>query len=69
MKKAKLFGCALMMAVAATQLVAAPKAQVYDQIIRLPDLNDRVIQDSIRGIWVILSLNAQQDPVCHSSSR
>jgi hypothetical protein len=49
MKKAKLFGCALMMAVAATQLVAAPKTQVYDQIIRLTDLNDRVIQDFSQG--------------------
>ena len=49
MKKAKLFGCALMMAVAATQLVAASKTQVCDQIVRLSDLNDRVIQDFSQG--------------------
>lgn len=49
MKKAKLFGCALMMAVAATQFVAAPKTQVYDQIIQLSDLSDRVIQDFSQG--------------------
>ena len=49
MKKAKLFGCALMMAVATTQLVAASKTQSYDQIIRLSDLNDGMIQDFSQG--------------------
>jgi hypothetical protein len=49
MKKANIFGCALMMAVATTQLVAAPKTQSYNQIICLSDLNDKVIQDFSQG--------------------
>ena len=49
MKKVNFFGCALMMAIAATQLVAAPKTQSHNQIICLSDLNDRVIQDFSQG--------------------
>lgn len=49
MKKANLFGYAMMMAVAATQLVAAPKTQSQNQIICLSDLNDKVIQDFSQG--------------------
>ena len=49
MKKAKLFGWALMMMVAATQLVAAHKTESHNLIICLSDLNDRVIQDFSQG--------------------
>ena len=48
MKKEKLFGWALMMVIAATQLVADPKTQLSNQVC-LTDLNDRVIQDFSQG--------------------
>ena len=49
MKITKLFGYALMMAIASGSLMAAPQSQSYNQIIRLSDLNDRVIQDFSQG--------------------
>ena len=52
MKKAKLFGCALMMGVIGTQLMAAPTSKpelLSNQIIRLSNLSDRVIQDFSQG--------------------
>lgn len=49
MKNAKLFGSALMMAVATTQLVATPRSPSQNSIIQLSDLNDRVIQDFSQG--------------------
>lgn len=47
MKNAKYFGYALMMAVATTQLMATPPS--HNQVIRLSDLNDRVIQAFSQG--------------------
>lgn len=49
MKKANIFGYALMMVVAGTQLTAAPNSQAYNQILVLSDLNELVIKDFSSG--------------------
>lgn len=49
MRKTKLFGCALIMAVATTGLMAAPKTQTHNQVICLLDLSEQVIHDFAYG--------------------
>ena len=49
MKKANIFGCALMMAVLATQLAAAPQTQSHNQVICLSDLSEQLIHDFSHG--------------------
>jgi hypothetical protein len=49
MRKAKLFGCLLSMAVATTGLMAVPKIQPHNQVIYLSDLSEQAIEDFSRG--------------------
>jgi len=47
--KTKLFGCALIMVVATTGLMAIPKTQSHNQVICLSDLNEQTMQDFSHG--------------------
>lgn len=49
MRKTKLFGCVLIMAIATTGLMAAPKTQPHNQVICLSDLSEQVIHDFSHG--------------------
>jgi hypothetical protein len=49
MRKTKLFGCVLIMAVATTELMAAPQTQPRGQIICLSDFSEQDIHDFSQG--------------------